>query len=343
MVSQTFGTLAQGAIAKYLKQATSYEMAVLADTDPEALHQMRVGLRRLRTALQVFEAGIVLPKAGREPRVAKIGRRLGHLRDLDVVSDSLRHQYLPHLPQGEQATLLAVMDHLDQSRQRAFKDVKTLLAGKLYRAMTQTLGHWGDAPRYRPLGYCPATDVVPDVVLPLVAELWLHPGWWVGTEITAQGPSLRPSLGPTAVDALIAKQGDQLHSLRKQIKRVRYQLRVVASLYGDALETDVDRLSAMQDTLGDLQDTVVLEAMIAQVKPKARQSLPTLRERLAQHRHQAWRQWQVFQAHYLDAAVRQRLRLTLLHPESSPEPADIEIESPTVKPLNQPQGMGQKR
>lgn len=322
MVSQTFGSLARGAIAKYLKQATAYETAVLADTDPEALHQMRVGLRRLRTALQVFEAGIMLPKAGREPKVAKIGRRLGHLRDLDVVGDSLRHQYLPHLPQGEQATLLALMDHFDQSRQRAFQEVKTLLVSKPYHAMKQTLGHWGEAPRYRPLGYCPAADVVPDVVLPLVAELWLHPGWWVGTEVTAHGPTLCPSPSPTAVDALIAKQGDQLHSLRKQIKRVRYQLRVVASLYGDALETDVDRLSAMQDTLGYLQDTVVLEAMLAQVKPKARRSLPTLRERLAQHRHQAWGQWQVFQTHYLDAAVRKRLRLTLLQPETQVESAD---------------------
>ena len=320
MVSPTFGTLAQGAIVKYLKQATAYEAAVIADTDPEDLHQMRVGLRRLRTALQVFEVGIVLPKAGREPKVAKVGRRLGHLRDLDVIGDTLRHQYLPHLPQGEQADLLAVIDHLAQSRKRAFRAVKKLLASKPYRAMQQALGDWAETPTYQPLGHCPAADVVPDLVLPLISALWLHPGWWVGATVSDQGPSVRSGLSAATVDALIAEEGHRLHSLRKQIKRVRYQLRVVAPLYGDALEADLDRLSAMQDTLGYLQDSVVLEDFMAQVTPKARRQMPTLRELLAQNRHQSWQQWQTFQTHYLDSDVRQRLRLTLLQPGGQPEP-----------------------
>lgn len=334
MVSQTFGTLAQSAIAKYLKQATSYEAGVLADTDPEDLHQMRVGLRRLRTALQVFEAGIVLPKAGREPRVAKIGRRLGHLRDLDVIGDTLRQQYLPHLPEGEQGDLLVVIDHLAQARQQAFKDVKKLLASDGYYAMRQALRDWAKKPNYQPLGHCPATTVIPDVVLPLVSDLWLHPGWWVGAKITDHGPAVRPRLSMAAADALIAKDGYLLHSLRKQIKRVRYQLRVVAPLYGNALEADLERLSAMQDTLGHLQDSVVLEDFMAQAKPDAHRQMPTLRERLAQSRHQSWRQWQTYQTHYLDSDVRQQLRLTLLQP-GQPTALVPEFSAPQTEPITQ--------
>ena len=323
MVSQTFGTLAQGAIAKYLNQATSYEAAVLKDTDPENLHQMRVGLRRLRTALQVFEVGIVLPKAGREPRVAKVGRRLGYLRDLDVIGDTLHHQYLPHLPKGEQADLWVAMDHLTQARRHIFKDVKKLLASETYHAMKQALGDWAKHPTYQPLGYAPAVDVVPDVVLPLISDLWLHPGWWVGIKVSDQGPWVTSSLSSATVDDRIAKEGYALHNLRKQIKRVRYQLRVVAPLYGDALEADLERLSTMQDILGTLQDSVVLEDFIAQAHPKARRPMPSLSKLLAHHRHQAWQQWQPFQTHYLDRQVRQHLRLTLLQPGQRPETRSV--------------------
>ncbi len=325
MVSQTFGTLAQGAIAKYLKQATSYEAAVLTDTDPEDLHQMRVGLRRLRTALQVFEIGIVLPKAGQEPKVAKIGRRLGQLRDLDVIGDTLRQQYLPHLPEEEQVELLAVINHLAQARQHAFKDVKKLLTSDAYHAMKQALGAWAKKPAYQPLGHCSAAMVIPDVVLPLVSDLWLHPGWWVGAKVTDHGPTVRPRLSMAAADALIAEDGYLLHSLRKQVKRVRYQLRVVAPLYGDALEADLERLSAMQDTLGYLQDSVVLEDFIAQAKPDAHRKMPALRDLLTQSRHQSWRQWQTYQKHYLDSEVRQQLRLTLLQPG---KPIEQGLKSP---------------
>jgi CHAD domain-containing protein len=314
MASQTFGTLAQGAIAKYLKQATSYESTVLADRDPEDLHQMRVGLRRLRTALQVFAVGIDLPKAGREPKVANIGQRLGRLRDLDVIGDTLRTHYLPRLPENEQLALLEVIDRLADDRQRAFKVVKKLLDSKPYRAMKQALGDWVKTPSYRPLGQWTATAVVPDVVLPLMADLWLHPGWWVGAKVTAYGPAVDWGLSPAEADALMAAQGDHLHNLRKQIKRVRYQLRVVAPLYGDALDADLERLSAMQDTLGNLQDSVVLESFMAQVNPDPHRHLPVLRDVLTQSRHQAWQQWQAYQKHYLEADVRQDLRLTLLQP-----------------------------
>lgn len=316
MVSRTFGNLAQGAIAKYLKQAISYQDGVLADTDPENLHQMRVGLRRLRTALQVFAVGIHLPKAGREPKVAKVARRLGDLRDLDVIEATLRDRYLPDLPEVEQYLLMAVLDHLDHQRHRTLKAVKKLLDSKTYRRLVSALEDWTQNPTYTALGDLPAADIVPDLVLPLLSQLWLHPAWLVGTKLNRNGLKVNTRLSRTKTDALIADQGRLLHSLRKQVKRVRYQLRVVAGLYGDALEADLERLSTMQDTLGHLQDSVVLEEFMAAVLPQAKEQLPTLFALLAHSRHQAWKDWQTHQQHYLDPAQRQRLRLMLLYPEA---------------------------
>jgi CHAD domain-containing protein len=131
------------------------------------------------------------------------------------------------------------------------------------------------------------------------------------------------SLSSATVDDLIAKEGYALHNLRKQIKRVRYQLRVVAPLYGDALEADLERLSTMQDILGTLQDSVVLEDFIAQAHPKGRRPMPSLSKLLAHHRHQAWQQWQPFQTHYLNHQIRQNLRLALLQPGQLPETRSV--------------------
>lgn len=125
-VNPTLGDLAQDAISKYLKQATRREKAVLADTDPEELHQMRVSMRRLRTALQVFQPVLVIPKAGREPKVADIARTLGELRDLDVIQETLKTHYLPNLPAKEQALLKTAFTTLTEQRQQTFKRVKAL-------------------------------------------------------------------------------------------------------------------------------------------------------------------------------------------------------------------------
>ena len=49
------------AIRKYMRKVTRYEKAVIADRDPENLHQMRVGMRRLRTALKTYGSVLQFP------------------------------------------------------------------------------------------------------------------------------------------------------------------------------------------------------------------------------------------------------------------------------------------
>ncbi len=61
---QPLEAYAHQVIAEQYRRIVKQEKKVLADKDPEALHQMRVGTRRLRTALQVFGGAIELPKAG---------------------------------------------------------------------------------------------------------------------------------------------------------------------------------------------------------------------------------------------------------------------------------------
>jgi CHAD domain-containing protein len=317
--TETLRDLAQVAIAKYLKQAVAYEKPVLADTDPEDLHQMRVGLRRLRTALQVFDVAIKLPQAAREPQVAAVARQLGALRDLDVIQETLRTRYLPDLPEHEQVHLAAVLVILHKRRKKVFKGVKKMLKDKPYKHLKKSLKAWGKAPQYKALATLPATYGVPDLLAPLVSQLWLHPGWLVGTAPTDTGPTVETELSIAATDALISSQGAKLHSLRKQVKRVRYQLKVVADMYNGALADDLHRLSEMQTTLGDLQDSTVLEEFVAQAVPQAKGNMPTLFALLADSRHRAWKQWQGHQQYYLAASHRQQLRLAVLNPAGATE------------------------
>jgi CHAD domain-containing protein len=312
--TDTLGDLAQIAIAKYLKQAVSYEKLVLADNDPENLHQMRVGLRRLRTALQVFAVGIKLPKAGHEPKVAAAAQKLGELRDLDVIEQTLRERYSPDLPDNEQAHLEVVLASLKKHRQQVFKAVQQMLKGKPYKPLKKSLQAWAKSPDYNELAQLPATYVVPDLLAPLVSNLWLHRGWLVGTEMSPDGITVSSNLSIADADALISEQGPILHSLRKQVKRVRYQLKLVADIYNGALDEDLQRLTDMQTTLGDLQDSTILEEFVKAALPNAKQPMPTLFALLADSRHRAWKQWQEFQQYYLDASHRQHLREAVLHP-----------------------------
>ncbi len=60
--SLTIGDCAEQLITKFLQNINSYKSAILQDTDPEPLHKMRVGMRRLRTALNILAPVVCLPQ-----------------------------------------------------------------------------------------------------------------------------------------------------------------------------------------------------------------------------------------------------------------------------------------
>jgi CHAD domain-containing protein len=314
--------LATTAIRTYFSKMARSQKAVLKDRDPEDLHQMRVGLRRLRTAMQVFEPVLVLPKAAQEPQVAAVGRKLGRLRDLDVISDLLQ-QYLPGLPAAEEQALKPGWRYLRRRRQRVFKQVKAVLKGDRYQRLKTRLKAWTQAPEYSTVAPLSAATVLPDLVGPLLSGLWLHPGWLIATEIQQGQPQLRPNLDPDTIDAYVAQP--ILHSLRKQVKRVRYQLQLVADQYGDRLDAALAHLQTLQETLGQLQDSLVLADFLETAIPNWQTQLPILKAQLAHSRYQSWGKWQVLQSRYLDPIYREGLRQILETPGAhQPEPTPVQ-------------------
>ena len=138
--SRSLGATAQTAIEKHWAKAGRHEAAVLKDQDPEELHQMRVALRRLRSAIVGFAVAIDLPKRASERAVGQVARILGELRDLDVMDEALRDRYLQNLPPEEQPLLQTVREELAGQRQKAFGRVSKTLQKREWPAINTALG-----------------------------------------------------------------------------------------------------------------------------------------------------------------------------------------------------------
>lgn len=313
--TETLGDWANKAIAKHFQKTIKYESDVLKDRDPEALHQMRIGMRRLRTVVTGFAAALDLPKAASEKEIGKIARILGNLRDLDVLQETLESHYQPAIPAKEQPKVKLALKKLAKQRRKALKKVQATLNQKEYQKLKQTLQRWLELPTYKEFARMPVTDVLPDILLPFVSQLLLHPGWLVGVQLRDLDNDSPQNMTPAAVESLIATQGEMLHSLRKQAKRVRYQMSLFTELYGPTYENYVEDMKQVQTVLGDIQDSQVLEEFLKQIFGSLIGSkTPHLAALLANNRYQAWQQWQSLQHRYLNSQTKQAFRQELLQP-----------------------------
>lgn len=312
--ANTLGDWASLAIKKHLNKIIKHEDDVLADRSPEALHQMRVGMRRLRSAITGFAPALDLPKPAREKKIGDIARTLGSLRDLDVLREALQNQYKPKLPAKEKKELETALNHLDKQRRQALAEVKKTLENEPYQSLKQSLKKWLKQPQFQEIAQMPIEEVLPDLLLPEVSKLLLHPGWLVGIEIK-QGEISHPELAPEIVEQQLAEKGILLHSLRKETKRIRYQMEVFEDFYSGSYEAYLKDMKSVQEILGQIQDSFVLsEFMTNALQSEMKKSLPTLAEQLSQKSYQAWLQWQTLQRRYLNLEIRKGFHLAILQP-----------------------------
>jgi CHAD domain-containing protein len=304
---ESVGDYAYRILQKNVKKVMKYEQAVLEDTDPEPLHQMRVGMRRLRSALHVVEGAVVLPKPAGDRPIKKLARRLGDLRDLDVLIDKLQTQYRPKVRGKARTALDEVIQALQQQRSQRFAAVQKTLQGKRYNAFKIAYADWLAQPEYGAIAAYPIQDLLPDLLAPGISQLFLHPGWLCCTT-APQVPLVPISLPAGALYEQLGQDGEILHDLRKQIKRVRYQ----AEFWVEecpALEPFIKDFKAIQDLLGQLQDCAVLRTTLKTYAGKHWDARMGAIARLIQtDETAAWQAWQPYQQRYLDPAHRHQLR-----------------------------------
>jgi len=312
---KTFGYWAYLAIEKHFEKILKHEAEVLKDKDPEELHQMRVGMRRLRTAVKGFEGAILLPKAAKEKKIATVARILGELRDLDVLKEALKNKYLPALPTAEQDILKKVLGTLKKRRQKSLERVQTTLKQPCYHSLKQGLQNWLKQPTYGQLTEWAIEDILPDLLLPLVSKLLLHPAWLVGVKLEDGQIDVPSALNSEIVAQLLDSHGENLHHLRKQAKGVRYQMELFTNFYGSTYKNYVRDIKAIQRIVGEIQDSFVLAAFLTDtLKSNLSGQMPTLATQLTDTRYQSWQEWQLLQQRYLNPQIRKDFHQTLLQP-----------------------------
>jgi CHAD domain-containing protein len=311
----SLGDCAYQAIEKHFHKTIKWEKSVKKDEDPEALHQMRVGMRRLRTAVSRFELSLNLPKSASNKNIGKIAKILGNLRDLDVLKEILENNYKPHLLQKEQASLEIAFSTLSKQREIAFSHVQKILKDDNYKCFKKDLQEWLEKPIYQPLASLPIQQVLPDLLSPEVSKFLLHPGWIIGTEVVDSEVVVHRNWTPEHLEQNLKTQGEILHDLRKQAKRVRYQMELFTDLYGETFATHISQVKHIQETLGNLQDSMVLNEWLVNIfKSEINDKLSGLTTLLAANRYQLWQQWQPIQEKYLKTETSHNLHLTVLQP-----------------------------
>ena len=306
------GDYAHQVIAEQYQQVVKQRKKVLEDTDPDHLHQMRVGTRRLRTVLQVFESVVALPKAANANRLRSLAKVLGAVRDCDVQVASLTDYYQPRLSDAEQGKLQKAIDALRHQRTKAFGKLEVTLTGSRYDELTQAYEDWLAQPRYTPIATLPVEAVLPDLLTPLLSRLLLHRGWLVSEQAATEQTTNQAVGQAGSGQATLDEQVIWLHDLRKLCKQVRYEAEFFLPFYDQSFENWIKEIKNLQSQLGDFQDVQVLrEILLEELKLE---KLPNLRQEIDQRQSESLAGWEDLRQNYLDRAFRYRLYQMLLQP-----------------------------
>ncbi len=240
----------QATTARALRAVVAQGLAVLTANiemllqydDPEYLHQSRVALRRVRSAMRLFDRAHRDVPQSLADELRWFARALGEARDWDVIAD----ETLPSLAEGvDQGLIRPLVAKANQRRRRAREKI---------RKAAQT-------PRY--------------------AALVLNGERWCMTPAPAAAESLAVAATPALQSAakklfkaahfFAALTPERRHQVRILAKRLRYALDLFSvALPKQATERYIDALSELQDVLGLLNDASVAKTVLPQLSKSTR-------------------------------------------------------------------------
>lgn len=252
----------------------------LAGPDPDALHDLRVAIRRLRAAIGLFGPAIELPRRSRNDRLRRLGRRLARLRDVDILRGALA---------GDEAAAAGVapslLERLAADRVSASSRAERALRRGRTKRLLRGLARWERRPRFRVTPEDVIGTLLPARLQQRAQAFAAHPGWDLKIRRDDDGRL------EDAEQALDREQlHDVLHELRRRAKRLRYELEIAGPLLGRDEAPAIDYLRDIQDALGELQDLRVIDATLDRLDPDEQPPEP-FREWLTERRYRALEQW----------------------------------------------------
>jgi triphosphatase len=215
--------------------------------DFEAVHQMRIGIRRLRAAMSVFKDIL----AGGQTETVKselkwLTNELGAVREIDVFIKRVAKEAKSKEASGGVGSLV---EDLETRRSRAMDRAKAAVSSQRFRRLLIDTAAWIEAGDWE-RDDNDANRTLRETPVAGAASSELHRRW---KKIRKRG-------------AKIAKlDAGRRHRLRIAAKKLRYASEFFAGIFRKKSKRRrknfVARLEAMQDALGDLNDIVVHEQL----------------------------------------------------------------------------------
>jgi CHAD domain-containing protein len=210
--------------------------------DDTAVHQMRVGCRRLRSDLRTFAPLLARDwSAGLRADLGWLADALGAARDAEVLRARLRRTAAADpLADLDSAAVARIDADLAARHEDALQALDKVMTGERYHRLLDTLLEAATAPRLTDRAAEPAEVVLPG----LVSKPWRRFAYG-GDGVEGAG-----QLDPAGPD-------DTWHAVRISGKRARYAVEAVADVLGGAAPALARALAAVQDLLGEHQDAAV--------------------------------------------------------------------------------------
>lgn len=229
-LAEAFAQIAMGCLRQYRLN----EAILLDQPGPEAIHQARVALRRLRSAMTLFKDVLGPERKKLGNRLRDLGQVLGAARDLDVLSARIAPGPL--------------LDSLTEARGKAYAAMARKLKGKATRRLPLDLAEW------IALGFWrsdPETARLRETPLKVFA---------------AKALDLRLDTIREDGRHLADLDPEERHQVRKDAKKLRYAVDYLGSLFkAEKKDLKVFRraLKDLQEALGALNDKAAAEETLA--------------------------------------------------------------------------------
>ena len=244
--------IGRGCLAQLLRN----EPAILS-AQPEGVHQMRVAVRRLRSAISTLKQ--MLPQEDVQwvtEELRWLGGTLGPARNLDVFAAELLPAARTGLPDEPGWDDLAAA--LDRLRAAAYDQIREALLSRRYTTSMLGLLRWFEASGWRRHS---ASDE-PDAMTSPIGEI--APGMLDRRrrKVRQRGRGFGSLMPP------------ERHKLRIAVKKLRYTIELFGSLFDEGgVERFVGRLKRLQNDLGYANDVRVAHEFVtelfAQIEPRS--------------------------------------------------------------------------
>jgi CHAD domain-containing protein len=256
--SASAGDVLLGYLEAQVGALKAYDPMVRTD-EPDAVHQMRVTTRRLRSTLQSFPV-VSQPRAGELiAELRWLGQELGTARDAEVLAARLE-QRLAGLPAEMVVGPVAarVGDHFARIGADALAAMREALDSPRYFALLDSLDQLLEHGQRAAEGPVLQRRVLTKFVRRTYKRTRRR------MKLALRLPANEPA--DVAHAAEVA-----LHEARKAAKRARYAAEAVAPAFGPPARRFAKRMKKLQSVLGEHQDAVIARAAVRELGMTAHQ------------------------------------------------------------------------